>query len=100
MKQSPPRDPNHPLRMTDLGFADARSRALDLAAYLDRLDRYGEQGDVRHQALQVALEILADEQPDKTRRILERLSDPTEELAESSGGKTAMGVWPGLGEEA
>ncbi len=82
--------------MTHLHFADARAKAIDIAAYLDRLQRHGESGDVRHKAIQVAIGILADDRHDKARRILEALSDPTTEPLAHSPGQGAIGVWPEL----
>ncbi len=100
MKVRPDTRPDDSLRITLLGFAEARSRLLDVAAFLDRCDRYGEVGDVRHEALRQAIDILGDGNPERVRRILERLSDPTVAPADRNPGKTAIGVWPGLKPEA
>lgn len=96
MKTPPNRRPDQPLQLTLLGFADARSKLLEVAAFLDRLERHGEHGDVRHEALRQALAILADGDADKVRRVLERLSDPTTAPVTVNPGKSATGVWPGL----
>jgi hypothetical protein len=96
MKTPPQRPPDQPLQLTLLGFAEARSKVLDIAAYLDRLERHGERGDVRHEAIRQALAILADGDADKARRVLLRLSDPTADPVTVNPGKSATGVWPGL----
>jgi hypothetical protein len=96
MQTPPAPHPDEPLKLTLLGFSDARARILDIAAFLDRRDRHGERGDIRHEALRQALRLLADGQPDRTRRILDLLSDPTTEPLAKSPGKGAIGVYPGL----
>ena len=61
--------------LVDLQFIDARSRVIDVAAFLDRMDRHGQAGDYRVAALKRALlEVLKDE-PGRARRVLESLSD-------------------------
>lgn len=96
MKAKPENSPDTRPSVTLHGFADARSKLLDVGAFLDRCDRHGESGDVRHEAIRQAIAILADGAPGCVRRILERLSDPTVEPADRNPGKTAIGVWPGL----
>jgi hypothetical protein len=79
--------------LTDLGFLEARSRLLEVAAFLDRLDRHHESADPRVEALRRSLELLRLGAPNRTEKILEILSDPTlEPLAETSG-KPACGAW-------
>jgi len=65
--------------LPDLQFIAARASLLDVAAFLDRVQRHGQQDDYRLQALREALPILLSTQPDRARRILESLSDPTSE---------------------
>jgi hypothetical protein len=61
----------------DLQFIEARHKLLDLAAFLDRIDRHPGDDDYRINAMRQALPILLAEKPDRARAILEALSDPT-----------------------
>ena len=63
--------------LLDLQFIEARSRLLDLAAFLDRADRHPGKTDYRLDALKNALPILAENSPHRARRILDALSDPS-----------------------
>jgi len=83
-------------RITDLYFAEARSKLIDLAAFLDRVDRSGGTDDFRMKSLRAALSELAAPGPDKARQILLLLSDPTEEPVPDAGSKSAGGAWTGF----
>ena len=74
---------------------DARARVLDLAAFLDRLDRAEGAEDHRVRSLRAALALLADGKPERAHRILESWSDPTADPVPSAGSKGASGAWPG-----
>ena len=63
--------------LPDLQFIAARASLLDLASFLDRVQRHGQQDDYRITALREALPILLSEEPHRVRRLLESLSDPT-----------------------
>jgi hypothetical protein len=65
--------------LVDLQFIDARSRVIDVAAFLDRMERHGQAGDYRVQALRSALRELLSDEPGRARRVLESLSDPSTE---------------------
>jgi hypothetical protein len=68
--------------LVDLQFIDARSRLIDLAAFLDRMDRHGEAQDYRVVELKRAMQEVIRDQPGRARRVLESLSDPgTEPIA-------------------
>lgn len=82
-------------QLTDHYFMDSRSKLLDIAAWIDRLQRADGQTDHRWLGFSDCLPILTDEQPEKTRRILERLSDPTTEPIAQASEKGATGAWPG-----
>jgi len=62
-------------QILDLYFVDARARLIDIAAFLDRLDRASPAEDFRAAAFQRALKEI--EGPDRARRVLLALSDPT-----------------------
>lgn len=83
--------------VVDRYFLEHRAKLLDLAAYLDRVERAATSADVpadgRHEALRRALAILSDGRPERARRILEFLSDPTEEPIPVSPGKGALGAY-------
>ena len=82
--------------LADLYYMDARARVLDLAAFLDRMDRAAGADDHRLRSLRAALATLGDGQPERARRILEAWSDPTEAPVSRADTKGATGAWPGL----
>jgi len=82
-------------RITDLYFAEARSKLIDLAAFLDRVERSEGTDDFRMKSLRAALKELGEPGLDKTKKILHLLSDPTTEPIAQAGGKSASGAWPG-----
>ena len=80
----------------DLYFMDARSKLIDLAAFLDRFERASGTGDFRAAAFLKALEVLQGPGGDKAKAVLLSLSDPTEEPIAKAPGKGACGAWPGM----
>ncbi len=76
-------------RITDLYFAEARSKLIDLAAFLDRVERSDGADDFRLKALRAALQKLGEPGPDKAREILLLLSDPTTDPVAEAGTKSA-----------
>ncbi|MGB0775555.1 MAG: hypothetical protein ACPG32_12955 [Akkermansiaceae bacterium] len=64
----------------DLYFMDARCKLIDIAAYLDRLDRHEGETDFRYDGFQQALQAML-EPGDKPRAqaVLESLSDHSTE---------------------
>lgn len=76
-------------------FVAVRAQLLEVAAFLDRVERHGAADDFRCAALREAARVLVDGQPERARRILERLSDPTTEPLVVSDGKAAHGAWKG-----
>jgi len=79
----------------DLYFMDARSKLIDIAAFLDRVDRGEGEPDFRLAAFRKALEELQRGEPVRARRVLLSLSDPTTEPIAKAPGKGAVGAWPG-----
>lgn len=71
-----------------------RAKLIDIAAYLDRVDRgAGGAVDFRHTAFVKALEILSSDQPHRAKRILELFSDTDSKIAQSAHGlKGASGA--------
>lgn len=82
--------------MIDEYFLDHRAKLLDIAAFLDRVDRAADDGadDFRMRAFRNALAILDDGSTDRARRVLESMSDPTTELIDVAPGKGACGTPP------
>jgi len=79
----------------DLYFMDARFKLLELAAFLDRLDRAQGQADFRLDAFRRALRELDSKKPERAKQVLLAFSDPTTEPIEKAPGKGAVGAWPG-----
>lgn len=83
--------------VADLYFMEARSKLLDIAAFLDRLERSGEERDHRTRAFDQAVAELPKPGGDRVRRILMLMSDPTTEPIAKAGMQGATGAWPGEG---
>jgi len=82
-------------QLLDLYFVDARARLIDIAAFLDRLDRADGDGDFRAEAFRRAMKELTAPGSDRARRVLLALSDPTVEPADKAEGKSACCAHPG-----
>ncbi len=82
-------------QLLDLYFMDARAKLLDLAAFLDRIDRGEGEPDFRLAAFRKALEELHSSEPSRAKSVLMSLSDPTTEPIAKAPGKGACGAWPG-----
>ena len=70
-----------------------RAKLIEVAAFLDRVERYDAADDFRCAALREAATLLVDGKPERARRILEKLSDPTTTPDAVSSGKAALGAW-------
>jgi hypothetical protein len=81
--------------LLDLYFMDARAKLIDLAAFLDRLDRAEGDADFRLTAWTKALEELKRTDGCRTEHVLLSLSDPTSEAIPAATTKAACGAWPG-----
>ena len=82
------------LQVADLYFLDARARLIDLAAFLDRVERADGAEDFRVAAFRKALHALSTSQVQKAREVLLSFSDPTQEPIAQAPGKGACGAWP------
>jgi hypothetical protein len=79
----------------DLYFLEHRAKLLDIAAFLDRVERASGEEDFRLRAFRETLALLTDGEPERARRVLEKLSDATTEPIDSSrAGKGAVGAPP------
>ena len=92
-------DPKGPVmnrqQLLDLYYLEARAKLIDIAAFLDRLDRAKGEGDFRLVAFNQALSQLQSEQSARAERVLNTLSDPTSEPIAAATTKAACGAWPG-----
>jgi hypothetical protein len=82
-------------QLLDLYFIEARSKLIDLAAFLDRLDRAEGEADFRLAAFMRALAQLSLRAPNRTECVLLELSDRTPEPVPAAATKAACGAWPG-----
>jgi hypothetical protein len=82
-------------QVLDLYFMDARCKLIEIAAFLDRVDRAPGEADFRLGAFQQAMQHLADGQAGRAEAVLLALSDPTLEPIPAAHGKGAIGAWPG-----
>ena len=79
--------------VVDHGFIPVRAKLIEVAAFLDRVERHAVADDFRCAALRAAAALLVDGKPERARRILEKLSDPTTQPDVKSTGKAALGAW-------
>lgn len=84
-------------QLVDTYFLEHRAKVIDIAAFLDRLERAADgpaaQEDFRVSALRNALALLGDGQGERAKRVLESLSDTTDAIPQSAQGtKGALGA--------
>jgi hypothetical protein len=82
-------------QILDLYFMEARAKLIDIAAFLDRVERSEGEADFRLKAFREALRELDGQEPQRAKQVLLALSDPTQEPIEKAPGKGAVGAWPG-----
>lgn len=82
-------------QILDLYFMDARFRLIELAAFLDRVDRSPGEDDFRIKAFRQALSDLSKGNPERAKQVLLTFSDPTTEPIAAATTKAACGAWPG-----
>jgi|ETNmetMinimDraft_26_1059896.scaffolds.fasta_scaffold175631_2 hypothetical protein len=86
MSTTPDSSGNCPLTQREIiekYFMENRSKILDIAGFLDRLDRAVQtdaEDDFRYKAFRAALERLLESDPDRVKDIQMLLSDPNTEL--------------------
>ena len=77
-------------------FMEHRAKLIDIAAFLDRLDRSKsdlKDEDFRIDAFRKAIDIVRDAKPDRARRVLELFSDPTDKPIEKAPMNRALGAF-------
>jgi hypothetical protein len=82
-------------QILDLYFMDARHKLIDLAAFMDRVERAKGDEDFRMKAFREALAELEKGNKEKAKQVLLAFSDPTTEPVSKAEGKGATGAWPG-----
>lgn len=83
--------------VVDRYFMEHRAKLLDVAAFLDRIDRTEAPAeaddDFRVEAMQHAIQLLVDEKGDRAKRVLELFSDPTNTPIDKAPMKGADGAY-------
>jgi len=86
----------------DTYFLENRARLLEIASFLDRVDRAADaaagQGDYRYRAFRKALGLLLEPGAARTKAIQVNFSDPSSEPIASAVGLKATGAWAGGGD--
>jgi hypothetical protein len=80
-------------QILDLYFLDARHKLIELAAFLDRVERADGRDDFRLKAFRVALDKLTNNKKRRARNVLLAFSDPTTKPIAKAVGKGAAGAW-------
>jgi hypothetical protein len=82
-------------QILDLYFMEARAKLIDLAAFLDRVERAEGEPDFRLTGFHAALQQLSSGDASRAKNVLLALSDPTTEPIPAATTKAAAGAWPG-----
>ena len=82
-------------QVLDLYFMENRAKLIDIAAFLDRVERASGDPDFRLEAFRRAMKSLSESGADRAQNVLLSLSDPTPEPIDRAPGKGAVGAWPG-----
>ena len=86
---------NNRKEILDLYFLEARSRLIDIAAFMDRVNRSEGQADFRYSQFLEALNELGSTSSNQAEKVLLTFSDPTEDPIPKATTKAACGAWPG-----
>ena len=79
-------------QVLDLYFLDARHKLIEIAAFLDRVERADGKDDFRIEAFRGALEKLSGPRKEKAKDVLLTFSDHTLEPVAKAPGKGAVGA--------
>ena len=82
-------------QVLDLYFMEARAKLIDIAAFLDRVERSEGEPDFRLTGFNEALKQLSNGEAQRAKNVLLSLSDPTTEPIPTATTKAACGAWPG-----
>ena len=86
-------------QVIDAYFLDARARLIDIAAFLDRVERAEGEEDFRMDSFREAVLELSKSNPQKAKEVLLVFSDPTETPIDKAPGKGACGAYAGEGDQ-
>lgn len=86
---TPPANVNH----VDLSFMDARFKLIEIAAFLDRMQRTGQDDEYRVQQFKQAIQCLNQTQPERAKNVLLTFSDPTTEPIAKAHTQGAAGAF-------
>lgn len=81
-------------QVLDLYFLDARHQLIEIAAFLDRVERASGPGDFRLARFRATLLQVARAKQSRARNVLRSFSDPTLAPLAQARGKGALGAWP------
>lgn len=79
-------------QILDLYFLDARHKLIELAAFLDRVERAGGKDDFRLKSFRTALTKLNGKKKNKAKEVLLTFSDPTTQPIARATSKGACGA--------
>jgi hypothetical protein len=79
-------------KVLDLYFLDARHKLIEIAAFLDRVERSGGKDDFRLKAFRAALNKLSGGKKSKAKEVLLAFSDLTIKPIKKAPGKGAIGA--------
>jgi hypothetical protein len=80
-------------RILDLYFLAARHNLIEVAAFLDRVERADGKDDFRLKSFRAALDELTASKRQKAKNVLLAFSDPTTKPIAKAAGKGAVGAW-------
>lgn len=82
-------------QILDHCFLDARHKLVEIAAFLDRIERASGKDDFRAKAFRKAAKELTKPGKARAKKVLLAFSDPTTKPITAATTKAACGAWPG-----
>jgi len=82
-------------QVLDLYFLESRHKLIEIAAFLDRVERTRGRDDFRLKAFRKAARYLTSPKKQRAKRILLTFSDPTKKAMPVATTTAACGAWPG-----
>jgi len=80
-------------QVLDLYFLDARHKLIEIAAFLDRVERASGKDDFRLKNFRTALAKLDGKKKNRAKNVLLAFSNPTTKPIEKAEGKGAVGAY-------
>ncbi len=94
-----PYSPMNAKEILELYFIENRARILDIASFLDRIDRYEgteeAKADFRYKAFLEAMKLILGKEGERTKALQMIFSDHSTEPLENAAGLKAFGAWEG-----